>query len=48
MALKDCWKEFLLETYQLKTTEEAKDLCVIISHRITTSHQCDTAVKKAM
>lgn len=48
MALKDCWKEFLLETYQLKTTEEAEDLCVTISHGIAMSHQCDTAVKKAM
>lgn len=48
MALKGCWKEFLLETYQLKTTEEAKDLCVTISHGITMSHHCDRAVKKAM
>lgn len=47
MALKGCWKEFLLETYQLKMTEEAKDLCATISHRITISHRCDTAVKKA-
>lgn len=47
MALKGCWKEFLLETYQLKT-EEAKDLGVTISHRTTMSHQYDTAVRKAM
>lgn len=47
MALKGCWKEFLLETYELKT-EEAKDLGVTISHRTTMSHQYDTAVRKAM
>lgn len=47
MALKGCWKDFLLETYRLKT-EEAKDLCVTISHRTTMSHQYDRAVKKAM
>ncbi|CAM5149037.1 unnamed protein product [Natator depressus] len=39
-----CYK---LETHHLEVTEEEKDLRVLVDHRMTMSHQCDMAVKKA-
>ncbi|CAM5165853.1 unnamed protein product, partial [Natator depressus] len=39
-----CYK---LGTHHLKVTEEEKDLGVLIDHRMTMSHQCEMAVKKA-
>ncbi|CAM5122864.1 unnamed protein product [Eretmochelys imbricata] len=39
-----CYK---LGTHQLEVTEEEKDLRVLVDHRMTMSHQCDMAVKKA-
>ncbi|CAM4671246.1 unnamed protein product [Caretta caretta] len=38
---------YKLGTHQLEVTEEVKDLAVLVDHRMTMSHQCDVAVKKA-
>ncbi|CAM5130663.1 unnamed protein product [Natator depressus] len=38
---------YKLWTHQLEVTEEEKDLGVLVDHRMTMSHQCDMAVKKA-
>ncbi|CAM5110844.1 unnamed protein product, partial [Natator depressus] len=41
---KFCYK---LGTQHLEVTEEENDLGVLVDHRMTMSHQCDMAVKKA-
>ncbi|CAM5148359.1 unnamed protein product [Eretmochelys imbricata] len=38
---------YKLGTHQLEETEEEKDLGVLVDDRMTMSHQCDMAVKKA-
>ncbi|CAM5151147.1 unnamed protein product [Eretmochelys imbricata] len=38
---------YKLGTHQLEVTEEEKNLGVLVDHRMTMSHQCDVAVKKA-
>ncbi|CAM4592819.1 unnamed protein product [Lepidochelys olivacea] len=38
---------YKLGTHQLEVAEEEKDLGVLVDHRMTMSHQCDMAMKKA-